>query len=73
MTDKLSLQEALKKLAGSRQAVVKRDRDDHFTVRPAHRADANDEFHEQPPADMAWFVGVLAALTLIDWFAVRWL
>jgi hypothetical protein len=73
MTNKLSLQEALKKLARYRHAVVKRDRNDRFKVRPAHRADANDEFYEQPSADMAWFVGALAALTLISWFAVKWL
>jgi hypothetical protein len=72
MTNKLSLQEALKKLAGSRRAVVKRDRNDRFKVRSAHRTDANVEFHEQPSAEMAWFVGALAALALIDWFA-RWL
>jgi hypothetical protein len=70
MTDKLSLDEALTKLARSRRAIVKRDRNDHFRVRSAHRADANEEFQEQPSADTAWFVGALIALTLIDWFAV---
>jgi len=71
MTDKISLEEALKKLARSRPVAVKRD--DRFKVKPAHRTDANDEFHEQPSADLAWCIGAVAALTLIDWFAVRWL
>lgn len=73
MTDKLSLEAALKKLARSRPAAVKRDRIDRFKVVPAHRADANDEFHEQPSAHLAWHIGAAAALTLIAWFAMRWL
>lgn len=73
MTGKLGLEEALRKLARSRRAAVKRDRNDRFKVSSAHRADANEEFREPPSADLAWGVGIAIALALIDWFAVRYL
>ena len=72
MTNESGLEETLRKLARSRRAgAVKRDRDQRCEVKSAHRADANEEFHEPPSADLAWCVGVLIVLTLIDWFAVR--
>jgi hypothetical protein len=72
MTNKLGLEEALGKLARSRRAAAgKRDRNDRFKVKSAHRANANEEFHEPPSADLAWCIGILIVLALIDWFAVR--
>jgi hypothetical protein len=73
MTSKLSLEEALSKLARSRHAAVERARSVRSKVRSAHRTNANEEFSEPPSADLALcVVGILIALTLIDWFAVRW-
>lgn len=73
MTSKLSLEEALRKLARSRRATVERARSERSKVRSAHRASANEEFDEPPSADAALCVGILVVLALIDWFAVRWL
>jgi hypothetical protein len=73
MTGKLGLEEALRKLARSRRAGVKRVRNQRSEVKSAHRANANEEFHEPPPADLAWSVTILIVLVLADWFAVRWL
>jgi hypothetical protein len=48
MTDKLGLEEALRKLArSSRRSAVKPDRNERAIVRSAHRANGNEEFHEQ--------------------------
>jgi hypothetical protein len=72
MTNKLGLEEALRKLAGYRRAAaVKREQNQRSEVRPAHRANANEEFQEPPSADPAWCVGILIALALIDWFVAR--
>jgi hypothetical protein len=74
MTNKIGLEEALRKLATTRRAAaVKRERNQRSEVKSAHRASANEEFHEPPSADLAWCVGILFALALIDWFAVRYL
>jgi hypothetical protein len=73
MTDKFGLEEALRKLARSRRAAVKRERNQRSVVKSAHRVNANEEFHEPPSADLAWCGGILIVLALIDWFAVRWL
>ena len=73
MTNKLGLEEALRKLARSRRAAVKRERNQRSAVKSAHRANANEEFNEPPSAGLAWSVAILIALALIDWFAVRWL
>ena len=73
MTNKLGLEEALRKLARSRRAAVKRERNQRTVVKSAHRANANEEFNEPPSAGLAWSVAILIALALIDWFAVKWL
>jgi hypothetical protein len=73
MTDKLGLEEALRKLArSSRRAALKRDRAPS-SVKSAHRANGNEEFHEQPSAGLVWCLVALIALALIDWFAAKWL
>jgi hypothetical protein len=72
MTNNSGLKEALRKLARSRRAApVKRERNQLSEVKSAHQANANEEFQEPPSADLAWCVGILIALALIDWFAVR--
>jgi hypothetical protein len=53
---------------GEISAPVKREPTE---VKSAHQANANEEFQEPPSADLAWCVGILIALALIDWFAVR--
>jgi hypothetical protein len=71
MTDKLDHEEALRELARlSRRAAVKRDRVP-TSVWSAHQANGNEEFHEQPSAELACCVGALIALALIDWFALK--
>jgi hypothetical protein len=72
MTNKIDLEEALRELARTRRAAaVKRERNQRSEVKSAHRANADEEFHEPPSTDLAWCVGILIALALIDWFAVR--
>jgi hypothetical protein len=72
MTNESGLEEILRKLARSRRAgAVKRDRNQRSGVKSAHRANANEEFHDPPSADLAWCASVLIVLALIDWFAVR--
>jgi hypothetical protein len=73
MTDKLGLEEALKKLARSRRGPGKLYGKEGSKVPPAHQANANEEFSELPSADTALCVGILIVLALIDFFAVRWL
>jgi hypothetical protein len=73
MTNKLGLEEALRKLARSRRIPVSPDRSGGVKVRPAHRSNANEEFSDPPSADTALCVSILIILALIDFVAFRWL
>ena len=50
-----------------------RDRTERSKVKSAHRSNANEEFSEPPFANTALIVGILIALGLIDFFAMKWL
>jgi hypothetical protein len=75
MTDgdapKLSLEEALRKLAKSRTVAGKGERWRSSGVRVAHRINGNEEFQEQPAAELAWGLMALIVFSLIDWFATK--
>ena len=73
MNRKLDLYEALRKLAHSRRVTISWDRIERTKVRPAHQANANDEFSEPPSADTTLCVGILIILAFIDFFALKWL
>ena len=73
MTKRLSLEEALRKLARSRRIVAKQDHGNGAKVQPARSDDVNAEFGEAPTADTALCIVFLAALALIDFFALKWL
>jgi hypothetical protein len=69
MSNKLGLEEALRKLARSRRMKVNQE---HVEVRPAHRANANEEFSEPLSVNTLLCVGILVALALIDFVASKW-
>ena len=73
MTNKLGLEEALKKVARSRRVTVNQHRAERSTVRPAQRGNANEEFSEPPSADTVLCVVILIALAVISFFALKWL
>lgn len=73
MIKKLGLEEALRELARARRVRANLDRTERLKVKSAHRSDANDEFSEPPFTNTALIVGILIALGLIDFFAMKWL
>ena len=72
MTEQLSLEKALKRLARSRHTVVKRGLKDRAKARPAHRTNANEEFSESRSANTALCFGILIVLAVIDFFVLKW-
>jgi len=73
MPKKLGLEESLRQLARARRVKANRDHPEPPKIKPAHRSDVNEEFGEPPFANTALCIGILIALALIDWFAVRYL
>jgi hypothetical protein len=66
-TRKLSLEEALKALAGSRLAKSPIS----SPVRLATRTDGNLEESSPPGEALRWGIAALITFALIDWFAVK--
>ena len=73
MTRKSGVEEALRRLARAGRVKANRDSTERLQVKPAHRSDANEEFSDPPSANTALCVGILIALALIDFFAMKWL